>query len=147
MTSVTVRRCNGGFTLLEVMVALAIVALGMMAVHTQLNRYVVTAAVTEERTLASWIAANQLAELSVLPEWPELGSSENEVEFAQRQWRLEIDVSETEVENLRRVDVTVYLVDAIEREIYSASGLLEPPPPAGYMPVRWLSGGMGGASG
>ena len=148
MTSVTVRRCDRGFTLLEVMVALAIVALGMMAVHTQLNRYVVTAAVTEEKTLASWIAANKLAELSVQPEWPEIGSEEEPpFEYAQREWRLEIDVSETEVENLRRIDITVFLVGEIEREIHTASGLLEPPPPAGYLPVRWLSGGITGTSG
>ena len=140
-------RGHAGFTLIEVMIALAIVALGMTAVQTQLNRYVVTAAVTEEKTLASWIAANKLAELSVQPEWPELRSSTEDVEFAQREWRLEIDVSETEVENLRRVDVTVFLVGATEREIYAASGLLEPPPPAGYMPVRWLSGGLRGAGG
>jgi general secretion pathway protein I len=140
-------RRHAGFTLIEVMIALAIVALGMTAVQTQLNRYVVTAAVTEEKTLASWIAANELAELSVQPTWPELGSSTDDVEFAQREWRLEIDVSETEVENLRRVDVTVFLVGATEREIHTASALLEPPPPAGYMPVRWLSGGVTGAGG
>ena len=136
-----------GFTLIEVMVALAIVALGMLAVQTQLNRYVVTAAVTEEKTLASWIAANRIAELSVQPTWPEIRSSEKEVEFAQREWRLEIDVSETEVENLRRVDVTVFSVGDSDREIYTESGLLEPPPPAGYLPVRWLSGGLTGAGG
>lgn len=139
--------CTSGFTLLEVMVALAIVALGMTAVNTQLNRYVVTAAVTEEKTLASWIAANKLAELSVAPTWPEPGSDEDEVEFAQRRWRLAIDVSETEVENLRRVDVTVYLLGASEREIHTASSLIEPPPPPGYMPVRWIPGGLTGAGG
>ncbi len=45
----------GGFTLLEAMVALVIVALGMMAVNGQLNRYVVAASFVEEKTLASWI--------------------------------------------------------------------------------------------
>ena len=136
-----------GFTLIEVMVALAIVALGMLAVQTQLNRYVVTAAVTEEKTLASWIAANEIAELSVQPTWPEIRSSDKEVEFAQREWRLEIDVSETEVENLRRVDVRVFLASDPEREIHKASGLIEPPPPAGYMPVRWVPSGVAGVGG
>ena len=50
-----------GFTLLEVMVALAIVALGMMAVHAQLNRYAVGAAIIENKVLASWIASNRIA--------------------------------------------------------------------------------------
>ena len=136
-------RC-GGFTLLEAMVALAIVALGMMAVQTQLNRYIVSATVTEEKTLASWVAANKLTELSVSAAWPELGRSDDQVELAQRQWRTVVDVSETQVENLRRVDVRVYLADNPERLIHSLSALLEPPPPAGFMPVRWSSAGAGG---
>ena len=140
-------RFQPGFTLLEVMVALAIVAFGMMAVQTQLNRYIVSSVVTEEKTLASWVAANKLTELSVASSWPEIGTSDEDVEFAQREWRLTIEVSETQVENLRRVDVSVALADDVEREIYNASGLLEPPPPAGYLPVRWLSGSFGGAGG
>ena len=47
------RRLQSGFTLLEAMVALVIVALGMMAMKTQLNRYLVTATVTKEKTLTS----------------------------------------------------------------------------------------------
>jgi len=133
-----------GFTLLEALVALAIVALGMMAVQTQLNRYVVSAVATEERTLASWVAANKLTELSVSSSWPEIGRSDDEVNFAQRQWRMVIEVSETPVENLRRVDVRVYMADDPERLIHTLSSLLEPPPPTGYMPVRWLVTGAGG---
>jgi general secretion pathway protein I len=133
-----------GFTLLEAMVALAIVALGMMAVQTQLNRYIVSASVTEEKTLASWVAANKLTELSVAATWPEIGRSDDEVELAQRRWRTVVDVSETQVDNLRRVDVRVYLADNPDRLIQTLSGLLEPPPPAGYLPVRWLSAGAGG---
>jgi general secretion pathway protein I len=133
-----------GFTLLEAMVALVIVALGMMAVKTQLNRYLVTATVTEEKTLASWVAANKLTELSVATSWPEVGRSDDEVELAQRRWRIVVDVSATQVDNLRRADVRVYLDDDPERLIQTLSGLIEPPPPNGYLPVRWLSAGAGG---
>ena len=134
-----------GFTLLEAMVALAIVALGMMAVNTQLNRYVVSTGFIEEKTLASWIASNALTELSVEPEWPALGVRRDEVEFAQRQWIWEAEISATPVENLRRVDVTVSLVaaDNAEAEIHTLSGFLEPPPPRGFVPINWLSGGTG----
>ncbi len=40
-----------GFTLLEAMVALIIVALGMMAVNTQLNRYAAASFYVEQKTL------------------------------------------------------------------------------------------------
>ena len=132
-----------GFTLLESMVALAIVALGMMAVHTQLNRFVISAVITEEKTLASWIASNKLTELSVATTWPEVGTSDDEVEFAQRDWQLEIEISETQVENLRRADVRVFLSQDPDRLIHTLSALIEPPPPAGFLPVRWFSAEIG----
>jgi general secretion pathway protein I len=127
----------GGFTLLEAMVALVIVALGMMAVNGQLNRYVVAASFVEEKTLASWIATNEITALSVAASWPDLGKSDKDVEFASRKWRCNIVVSATDVQNLRRVDVSVTLADAPERVLDKVSGLIEPPAPAGFMPPRW----------
>ena len=143
MASIRSRHSSRGFTLLESMVALAIVALGMMAVHTQLNRFVVSAVVTEQKTLASWIAANKITELSVATTWPEIGSSDDEVEFALRDWQLAIEISETQVENLRRADVRVYLAEDPDRLIHTLSALLEPPPPPGFLPVRWLNVNIG----
>lgn len=132
-----------GFTLLEVMVALAIVALGMMAVHAQLNRYAVGAAIIENKVLASWIASNRIAELSVAPQWPPLGETLDEVDFAQRTWVWRSRISETPVENLRRVDVSVSLANEPEQVIHTVSGLLEPPPPPGIPPPNWLPGAPG----
>ena len=127
-----------GFTLLETLVALAIVALGMMAVQTQLNRYVVGAVFIENKVLASWIASNRIAELSVAPQWPALGETREELEFAQRIWIWRAEISETPVENLRRVDVSVVLANQPERTLHTVSGLLEPPPPTGIPSPSWV---------
>lgn len=146
-------RRPAGFTLIEAVVALVIVALGMMAVYTQLNQYAVTATYMEEKTLASWIATNILTERSVQPDWPELGSEEEEIEYAGRQWFCVIEVSETQVENLRRVDVSVARAENPDRTIHKMSGLIEPPPPRGFVPMHWLEapgafyGTRGGAGG
>ena len=137
-----------GFTLIEVMVALVIVALGMMAVHTQLNRYAAAATYTEQKTLASWIATNKLTEIAIGPTWPSLGDYDEDVEFARQQWRCEIEVSETPVTNLRRVDVSVRLLSDPERVVHKVSALIEPPAPPGFLPPQWSappsgSGGRG----
>jgi len=126
-----------GFTLLEAMVALVIVALGMMAVNGQLNRYVVAASFVEEKTLASWIGTNQITALRVGTTWPAGGTHDEDGEFAQRKWRCHIVVTETDVMNLHRVDVSVSLKDNPERVIDKVSGLVEPPVPAGIPPPRW----------
>jgi general secretion pathway protein I len=119
------------------MVALVIVALGMMAVNTQLNRYAVAAAYVEQKTLASWIATNKLTELSVAGTWPSVGDYEEDVEFAGQQWRCEIEVAETEVANLHRVDVSVRLLADPEHVVHKVSGLIEPPAPAGFLSPQW----------
>ena len=136
-----------GFTLIEAMVALVIVALGMMAVHTQLNRYVIAAAYVEQKTLASWIATNKLTELSVGPTWPTVGDYEEDVEFAGQQWRCDIEVAETPVTNLHRVDVSVRLLSDPERVIHKVSGLIEPPAPPGFSSPEWSAPPSGRSGG
>jgi general secretion pathway protein I len=128
-----------GFTLIEAVVALLIVSLGMMAVYTQLNQYVSTAAYIQDKTLASWIATNRLTELSLDSTWPEVGDEEDEVEFAGRNWHYVLEVSETAVPNLHRADVSVSLAEDPDRVIQLVSALIEPPPPRGFVPPRWLS--------
>jgi general secretion pathway protein I len=131
----------GGFTLIEAMVALAIVALGMIAVNMQLGRYAQSAIRTEEKTLASWIATNKITELSVQKTWPELGKDEEDVDFAGREWHCRIEVQKTPAENLRRVDVSVSLADRPDIVIDKVSGFIEPPLPAGFGGTRWLMTG------
>lgn len=143
------RQC--GFTLIEVMVALVIVALGMTAVHAQISRYAVGSAVIEEKTLASWIASNKLTELAIDSTWPAIGDSDEELEFAGRMWRIRTEVTETDVENLRRVDVYVSLAEQPDRTIHRMMGLVEPPAPRGFAPLEWqpplAPGEAGGAGG
>jgi general secretion pathway protein I len=128
--------------LLEAMVALVIVALGMIAVNEQLNRYAIAAGFIEQKTLASWIATNKLTELSVGTTWPQVGNDEEDVEFAGQKWRCLIEVSKTDVENLHRVDVSVVREDQPDRVIDKVSALIEPPAPAGFRQLQWPAPGV-----
>ena len=127
--------------------ALVIVALGMMAIMNSLNSYVVSSAYIEQKTLASWIATNKITELSVAPTWPAIDDYDEEVEFAGQQWRCEVVVSETDVDNLRRVDVSVMLVSDPESVVHQVSGLIEPPAPPGFVPPQWSMPGLGNDGG
>jgi general secretion pathway protein I len=148
MTAIYAKRhSERGFTLLEAMVALIIVSLGMLAVSAQLGRFAAASFDIEQKTLASWIATNKITELSIAREWPELGTQREEVEFGNRLWHLRTEISETDVDNLRRVDVYVTRADDPDRVVARpVTGLIEPPPqqraarPIGYGPTG-LSGG------
>ena len=67
---------------------------------------------TREKTLAHWIGLNVITERRLQPSPPEVSESSDEVEFAGRRWRWTMRVTQTEVESLRRMDVSVRPVEA-----------------------------------
>ncbi|MBS1199485.1 MAG: hypothetical protein H6R27_163 [Proteobacteria bacterium] len=98
---------QAGFTLIEVVVAVAIVALGMMAVFRVVHDTINNTAHLRDRSFATWIADNQLAEVRLGTELPSVDETEGEVEFANQSWRWQVTVSQTPVSDLRRIDVRV----------------------------------------
>ena len=126
-----------GIVLLEVMIALVVVSLGMLAVHGTLIKFAETAHYMKKKSLASWIASNKITEFSLAPRWPEIGETSGNLDFANLEWYWQAKVSQTEVENLRRVDVTVAFADTRDAVVHSLFGLIEPPPPPGIGFSGW----------
>ncbi len=121
--------------------ALAIVAFGMMAVNAQLGRFAATATYMKQKTLASWIATNKITELSLAAQWPDVGDSDGQLEFADQEWFWQAEITQTELPNLRRVDVSVSLEADRDAVLHKVSGLLEPPAPPGFGTVSWIGVG------
>ena len=96
-----------GFTLIEVMVALAIVAFSLTAVAASMNQMIDAANSMRERTYASWIAQNKITELRMANVTPETSSSSGDVTYANSDWEWQAVVAETGVENFYRIDVSV----------------------------------------
>ena len=69
-----------------------------------------TATALREAALASWVGQNQIVELRFSETFPEVSEFNGEVDYANTRWRWQAVVSETGVEDLRRVDVEVSLV-------------------------------------
>ncbi len=103
------KRCNrsAGFTLIEVMVALTIVSLSLGAVAASVSQMVDAGTTMRERTYASWIAQNKIAELRLANVVPDVSDTSGELEFAGIEWAWRANISQTGVENLFRVDVAV----------------------------------------
>ena len=100
-----------GFTLLEVLVAVAIVAIAMGALLAGFARYADQAGYLRQRTFATWVAHNRMNELMLEPGWPATGSKEDAAEMSGVEWRYRITVSNTDDPQLRRIDLRVYAPD------------------------------------
>ncbi len=106
---------DAGFTLLEVLIALMVLALSLGAVIQASGNFTVNQAYLRDRTFAEWVARNQLAEAQLAKEWPSIGQTKGDVEFPRaiadlpaREWRWVVQVTQTPEEDLRRLDIRVY---------------------------------------
>ncbi|WP_298190450.1 type II secretion system minor pseudopilin GspI [uncultured Pseudomonas sp.] len=124
-------RRAAGFTLLEVLVALAIFALVAASVLTATTRSLQTAARLEDKTLAMWIADNRLSEMQLAQGAVLDGRDQGELEFAGRRWQWQSEVQVTREADMRRVTLWVAPMaqersggDARERAVVSLSGFV-----------------------
>jgi len=106
-----VRRATG-FTLLEVLVALAVLAIAMGAIINAVTQSIANTAYLRDQTLASWVALNQVNERLLDSEpWPEEGSRDGSAELANRAWRWQVRFAKTDDPDLRRIEVTVRVTE------------------------------------
>ncbi|MCZ8130473.1 MAG: type II secretion system minor pseudopilin GspI [Steroidobacteraceae bacterium] len=100
-----------GFTLIEVLVALAVAAIGLAGVLAVVSNASSNAASLRDRTFAGWVAANRLTELRLAQTMPSVDRTTGDAELANLRWEWETTVIQTQVPGIRRVDVRVRLAD------------------------------------
>lgn len=98
---------TAGFTLIEVLVALAIVAIGMAAVLGALSSSGGTIIYLHDKTLAEWVALNHIAEQRLQPKLPQTGNTDGDVDFAGQKWHWRQETVATAVKGMVRMDVMV----------------------------------------
>ncbi len=119
------------------MVALAIAALGLAAVAASVSQMVDTGTAMQQRTYASWIAQNKIAELRLANVVPDVSETSGDTIYADREWTWRATISETGVENLFRVDVRVGLADGDEN-IRTVAGFIGEPGVPGQSNLVWV---------
>lgn len=113
-----------GFTLLETLVALAILAIALSAV---LRVAGMETRHTEElrlRLLADWVAQNRLALHAARGDWIATGDQEGEETQAGIRLLWHEKISATPNPAFRRVEVSVYLPDDAQHALRQLSGFL-----------------------
>lgn len=115
-----------GFTLLEVLVAMAILSLGMIAVFSGMNQSLSATTRLRDKTLASWIATDQITEMQVTGEYPDAGNRRDQVEMAHLEWVYEMKISKIPQIEMRRIDITVSFADSPEDILATVIGFIGP---------------------
>lgn len=108
------RKNSTGFTLLEVLVALAVAAIGLAGVIKVAGSTAYNAQHLQNKTLAQWVALNQITELRVTKQFPPIGQAKGDSEMADRKWywQQETKAAPLDLPNianiLRQVEINVY---------------------------------------
>jgi general secretion pathway protein I len=113
---------NHGFTLLEVLVALLVLALALLALSRTAARQVDAFGDLRERTVAGWLAADVLAQIRLATPFPAAGKNDGRRQFGGRDWRYDVVVQATPVASIRRIDVHVYAPDDPKSPIATLTG-------------------------
>lgn len=98
---------QSGFTLIEVMVALLVFGLIATAASEVGSQYIGSYERVRDKTLASWIAENRMAELRLAEGFPGIDETTRELDYGPYRWQVTTEVSATEEASIRRVDIHV----------------------------------------
>lgn len=97
-----------GFTLIEILVALAILAVALAAAVRAAGVSVDTTLRVKERLLAGWIAQDRLADYAMRPAWPDIGTRQGNADQAGVRFVWRETVTGTPNQLFRRVEVQVF---------------------------------------
>jgi general secretion pathway protein I len=101
-----------GFTLIEVLVALMVVAIGLAALMLAVSGTARTSGYLRDKTLAQWMALNRLSEVRLNLTKFGQNTDTGEINFANRTWHYDTRYFDTSIATMKRVVVRVYAGDA-----------------------------------
>ena len=110
-------RTAAGFTLLEVLVALVIVGTALGASLRAVGSLTQNSASLRVAMMATWSAENRLVQMRLTKQYPALGKSSFECPQGDLRLTCQEEIIVTPNPRLRRVEVSVYDVEAPERRI------------------------------
>lgn len=108
-----------GFTLIEVMLAMAIFSVAGIAILGTADTNARNLGHLESKIVASWVASNQLVEATLDTTWPPKNNKKGKVELAGLEWFWQQKVIKTTDKDLRAIVMEVRLAEKDESALTS----------------------------
>ncbi|MCF6190510.1 MAG: type II secretion system minor pseudopilin GspI [Cocleimonas sp.] len=112
-------RKTSGFTLLEVMIALFVVAIALGGAIKVMGNAAQNTSRLSNKTFAQWVALNQIAKLNIEKAWPKLGEAKGNSEMASQEWKWVQKIIKTEDKRIKRVEISVSPVNDSDSNPYA----------------------------
>lgn len=103
------RKLEKGFTLIEVMLAMAVFSIAGIAILGTADTNARNLGYLESKILASWVASNQLVEITLDDTWPPKNNKKGKVELAGLEWFWQQRVVKTTDKDMRAIVLEVRL--------------------------------------
>ncbi|ABZ78709.1 general secretion pathway protein I [Shewanella halifaxensis HAW-EB4] len=110
-----------GMTLLEVIVALAVFSIAAVSITKSLGDQIANMPILEERTMAQWVAHNQMVDARLDPKFPDIGRKDGQVELANQDWYWRKEVIKTTDDNFRMIRISISDDERFKRVIAEVS--------------------------
>ncbi len=125
--SLTKRSKSQGFTLLETLVAVAILAVAGVAIVRASAEHINSLIALKEITFSSWVAENRLVELQLEAKWPPKNNKKGKMEMAGREWFWRQEVEKVGDKNMRQITILVLLNEDDKEPAYQLTTFLGDP--------------------
>lgn len=116
-----------GFTILEVLIAMAILAVAGAAVVRSAGEHLNAITMLKQVTFSSWVAENRLVEIQLDAKWPPSNNKKGKMEMAGRDWYWQQVVETVGDKKMRKVTVMVMENEGDKEPVYELSTYLGDP--------------------
>ncbi|WOT05180.1 type II secretion system minor pseudopilin GspI [Shewanella youngdeokensis] len=111
-----------GMTLLEVIVALAVFSIAAVSITKSLGELMANMPILEERTLAQWVADNQMVEARLeASTLSDVARKEGQEQLANKDWYWRREIVKTADDNFKMIRITVSDDERFKRVIAEVS--------------------------
>ena len=117
-------RHHRGFTLVEILVAMTIIAIAMAALIKASGDYTGSASYLKQKTIGHYVAMNELTNLQINYEWPAVGAETRSINMAGHDWTVKREILETGDPSTRAARYTIYVDTESKRAVTRLQGYI-----------------------